>query len=184
MSKRPPPLRRIAASIAGSCFALAGLSALAEPFVDLGVSSTRVEADIATQPGATSTSSGLHIGAGVRRELANGGNIGVRVELDDIDSDLLIAVRALDYRYSLSERWAIGAFLGAARLDAATPAYGYYLGGGVQRKELVRGWDLSLDLRLGDKIARDNLLPDDPQGGRPDNFYDLSGISVYLSRRF
>jgi hypothetical protein len=45
-------------------------------------------------------------------------------------------------------------------------------------------WDLGIELRLGDKIARDNLLPSDPQGGRPDNFYDLSGISLYLSRRF
>ena len=94
----------------------------------------------------------------MRRELRGGGNIGVRLELDDVDSNLLIAVRALDYRYSISDRLAVGAFLGAARLDLATPAHGYYLGGGVQLKELVRGWDLSIDLRLGDKLARDNLL--------------------------
>jgi hypothetical protein len=163
----------------------ATLEAHAEPFIDLGVSSTRVEADIATSTSrVTSTDSGLHVGAGVRRELEKGGNIGVRVELDDVDSNLLIAVRALDYRYSISDRLAIGGFVGAARLDLPTPAHGYYLGGGVQLKQLVRGWDLSIDLRLGDKIARDNLLPADPQGGRPDNFYDLTGISVYLSRRF
>jgi hypothetical protein len=64
------------------------------------------------------------------------------------------------------------------------PAYGYYLGGGLQIKDLLPAWDLSFDLRLGDKIARDNLLPTDPQGGRSDNFYDLSGFSIYLSRRF
>ena len=73
---------------------------------------------------------------------------------------------------------------GAARLDLATPAYGYYFGGGVQFKDLRPHWDLSVDLRYGDKIARDNLLSTDPQGGSPDNFYDLVGFSVYLSRRF
>ena len=93
-------------------------------------------------------------------------------------------VRALDYRFHASERLAVGAFFGAARLDLATPAYGYYLGGGVHFKELIARWDLGLELRFGDKVARDNVLPSDPQGGRPDNFYDLSGISVYLSRRF
>ena len=149
------------------------------------MSSTHVEADIATLTSTvTSTESGLHVGAGVRRELEKGGNIGVRVEVDDIDSNLLIAVRALDYRYSISNRLAIGAFIGAARLNLATPAHGYYLGGGVQLKELVQGWDLSIDLRLGDKLARDNVLPTDPQGGRSDNFYDLTGVSIYLSRRF
>jgi hypothetical protein len=44
--------------------------------------------------------------------------------------------------------------------------------------------DLGIDLRYGDKLARDNLLPTDPQGGTPDNFYDVSGIAVYFSRRF
>jgi hypothetical protein len=156
----------------------------AEAFVDLGVSSARVEADIATATSkATSTSTGVHLGAGVRRPLSRG-DIGVRVEIDDVDSNLLIALRAFDYRHSLSERLAVGAFLGAARLDLATPAHGYYLGGGVQLRDLVKGWDLSVDLRFGDKLARDNLLPTDPQGGRPDNFYDLKGLSVYLSRRF
>jgi hypothetical protein len=112
------------------------------------------------------------------------GDIGVRLELDVLDSDLLLAVRALDYRYNLSDRFAIGAFIGAARLDLATPAYGYYLGGGVQFKEIMPRWDLSLDLRFADKIARDNILPSDPQGGRPDNFYDVSGIGLYLGYRF
>jgi hypothetical protein len=181
--KRTPRLgHSLGALLATGCIAT---TAEAEPFVDFGVSSTRVEADIATITSKlTSTESGLHLGAGVRRDLRKGGNIGVRVELDDVDSELLIAVRALDYRYSISDRLAVGAFVGAARLDLATPAHGYYLGGGVQLKQLVRGWDLSIDLRLGDKLARDNLLPSDPQGGRPDNFYDLRVVSVYFSRAF
>ena len=158
--------------------------ASAEVFVDLGAHSTRVEADIATLPEIVETTqSGWHLGVGARRGLEKG-NIGVRLELDDVDSDLLLALRALDYRRSLSARFAIGGFLGAARLDLGTPAYGYYFGGTFQVKDLLPRWDLALDLRIGDKLARDNLLPTDPQGGRPDNFYDLTGLSLYLSRRF
>jgi hypothetical protein len=165
--------------------AIAAAPACAELFVDLGAHSTRVEADIANAvTKATSTESGLHVGIGVRRMLAGRGEIGVRLELDNVDSDLLLAVRAFDYRYRLSDRFAIGAFIGAARLDLATPAYGYYLGGGVHVAKVLPEWDLGAELRIGDKIARDNLLPSDPQGGRPDNFYDLTGVSLYLTRRF
>jgi hypothetical protein len=155
----------------------------ADVFLDLGLHGTHVEADVATFTRVTTSQSGLHLGAGLRRELARG-SIGARVELDDIDGDLLLAVRALDYRRHLTERLAVTAFLGAARLDLATPAYGYYLGAGVQLNDLWPRWSLAVDLRYGDKIARDNVLPTDPQGGKPDNFYDLSGVSVYLSRRF
>lgn len=157
----------------------------AELFVDLGLSNSRVEADIATLSGKQEdTSTGVHLGIGVRRTLQGGNDIGARLELDDVDSDMLLTVRALDYRFHVSERFAVSAFLGAARLDLATPAYGYYLGGGVQLKDIFEGWDLGIDVRIGDKIARDNLLPTDPQGGRPDNFYDLRGLSVYLSYKF
>jgi hypothetical protein len=158
--------------------------ACAELFFDAGIHHTRVRADIAEAPEKqTSTEMGLHLAVGLRRELRQG-SIGARVELDDIDGDQLLALRAFDYRRHVSDRLALSAFLGAARLDLATPAHGYYLGGGIQIKELIAGWDLGIDLRLGDKIARDNLLPTDPRGDRPDNFYDLSGVSVYLSRRF
>ena len=167
--------------------ALPAYDVLADAFIEIGIHSTRVEADfagVAEKP--TSTQSGAHLGAGLRRELARG-SIGARVELDDIDGDLLLAVRALDYRRHMSERLALTAFAGAARLDLATPAYGYYLGGGVQLKELWPSWTLAIDVRFGDKLARDSLLPSDPPPtpeGRNDNFYDLRGVSVYLSRRF
>ena len=86
-------------------------------------------------------------------------------------------------KHAFSERLSIGGFLGAARLDLATPAYGYWLGGAIEY-DFSKRWAVSLDLHIGDKLARDNLLPTDPQGGRPDNFYDLRGVGVYLSRRF
>ena len=168
-----------------AALALQAGTARAEPFVDLGLNLSRLGAKIASQQTRiTTNTTGVHLGVGVRRELPKGGNIGVRLEIDDVDSNVLLAIRALDYRFNLSQRLAINAFAGAARLNLATPAYGYYFGGGVQFKELRPKWDLSIDLRYGDKIARDNLLPTDPQGGSPDNFYDLTGVSVYLSWRF
>src|SRR5690242_15838421 len=106
--------------------------ARSEVLVDFGLNSTRVEADIATYPSVvTTTSSGYHVGAGVRRALKHG-NFGARLELDDIDSNLLIAVRALDYKHAFTEKLSIGGFVGAARLDLATPAYGYWLGGALE----------------------------------------------------
>ena len=182
-----PSHQRLTRFALASCAALAlsAGTAFAEPFVDLGLNLSRLGAKIASQQTRiTTNTAGLHVGVGARRELPKGGNIGVRLELDDVDSNLLLAVRALDYRFNLSRRLAINAFAGAARLDLATPAYGYYFGGGVQLKDLRPKWDLSIDLRYGDKIARDNLLPTDPQGASPDNFYDLAGFGVYLSRRF
>jgi hypothetical protein len=170
------------ASVAAAAILLVA-EARADVFLDIGLHGTHVEADVATMPRITTTESGIHLGAGVRRELANG-SIGARAEIEDVDGDLLLAIRALDYRRHLTERFAVTAFLGAARLDLATPAYGYYLGTGVQLKEMWPNWSLAFDVRYGDKIARDNLLPSDPQGGTPDNFYDLSGIAVYFSRRF
>ncbi|HXS80508.1 MAG TPA: hypothetical protein VN818_09495 [Gammaproteobacteria bacterium] len=156
-------------------------AAAADAFFDLGFNSTSIDADLGTTLEQTSTdTSGLHLGVGLRRELTQG-SIGARLELDDLDGESLLAVRALDYRRHLSERLALTAFAGAARLDLDTPAYGYYLGGGVQIKDLWPRWSLGLDVRFGDKLARDNF---DPQAPRPDDFYDLSGVTIYLSRGF
>jgi hypothetical protein len=167
-----------AAAVAAAALARA---AAAEVFVDVGFNDTSIEADIATLPETVETdASGLHLGLGFRRELTQG-SIGVRFELDDLDGDSLLAVRAFDYRRHVSERFALTAFAGAARLDLDTPAYGWYLGGGVQLKDLWPRWSLGIDLRLGDKLARDNL---DPLAPRPDDFYDLRGVTLYLSRGF
>jgi hypothetical protein len=94
-------------------------------------------------------------------------------------------VRALDYRYRFRNPLALSLFAGAARLDLATPAYGYYYGAGVQWRNLMRNMDASLDFRYGDKIARDKLLPSDPASTlRPDSFYDLTGATLSLSYRW
>ncbi|HET7923989.1 MAG TPA: hypothetical protein VFL30_03775 [Rhodanobacteraceae bacterium] len=168
----------LAAAVVAAALARA---AYAEVFVDVGFNSTNIEADISGLPDkVTSDVSGAHLGLGFRRELTQG-SIGARLELDDLDGESLLAVRAFDWRRHVSERFALTAFAGAARLDLDTPAYGWYLGGGVQLKDLWPRWDLGIDLRIGDKLARDNF---DPQAPRPDDFYDLRGVTLYLSRRF
>lgn len=165
-------------------FGTLATAAQAEVFVDIGVNAMQVDSRFAGRPDTVDRSdSGLHVGVGVRRPLARG-DIGARLEIDDLGSDLFLAVRAFDYRRHLSERFAINAFLGAGRLDLATPAYGFYVGVGVQRRELVRDWDLGIDIRWAERVARDNLLPSDPTGPSPDNFHDVAGITLYLSRRF
>ena len=156
-----------------------------EAFVDIGIHSSQIESKLANRDDTVDVSdSGIHIGIGARRPLGERGSIGFRLEADSIDSTTLLAVRAVDYSRDVSERVALNAFLGAARLNLATAAYGYYLGFGVRWSQAITGWDLNVDLRFGDKVARDNLLPEDPQGGSPDNFHDVTGVSIYLSRGF
>ena len=176
--------KTVFASIAATAAMLVATNARADVFVDVGLHSTRVEADVATFPRVTTTESGLHLGVGVRRELT-GGSIGARAELENIDGDLLLAVRALDYRRHLSQRLAVTAFLGAARLDLATPAYGYYLGGGVMWRDVLPQFDIGIEARYADKVARDKLLPSDPVfAQRNDIFYDVKSLALYLSLKW
>ena len=158
----------------------------AEVFVAAGmnVNEVRIDLDDAIPRTTTDATVAPHFAVGVRRALSHSSDIGVRVELDDIDGNLLIGVRAVDYRYRFRGPLALGAFVGAARYDLATPAYGIYMGVGAQWRDLLPGWDLGLDMRYASKVARDDLLPTDPVGGRPDSFYDISSVSLYLSRRF
>ena len=174
-----------AACLAVVLAGLASVPAAADVFVDFGAETGRVKARIANMDDTVDTTeSGVHLGFGASRRVSERSEVGARIELGSMGSDMFLAVRALDYRYHISDRYAVSAFLGAARLDLATPAYGYYFGTGVQLRDIRPRLDLNLDLRYGDKVARDNLLPGDPQGGSPDNFYDVLGISAYLSYRF
>ena len=182
--KTATPFFRVAAVAFGTCFALN--PAHAEVFVDIGINgvsrrgghrrSTRHDNEQLERRACGDRNQACTRG---------GGDIGARLEIDDVDSDLLFAVRALDYRFHPSERLAVGAFFGAARLDLATPAYGYYLGGGVHFKELLKvGSRARAALRRQDR-ARQRAAFRPARRRRPDdNFYDLSGVSLYLSRRF
>lgn len=125
-----------------------------------------------------------HVGVGLRRTAWGRSDLGVRLELDGDGSRTLVAIRALDYRFRVGPNLAVTAFLGAARLENPIPAYGYYAGGGLQWRDLRPRWDINLDFRYGDKLARDDVGPDGKLQGNNDTFHDVTGLALYLSRRF
>ena len=55
---------------------------------------------------------------------------------------------------------------------------------GALRRDIIRKWDLGIDLRHAQNVARDHVLASDPQGARPDTFYKIDTALLYLSRRF
>ncbi len=159
----------------------------AELFADAGINYSRLQIRLGDDTPKRTEDLGIapHFAIGARRAVSERSDLGVRAEIDDLDGDLLFSVRALDYRYRFRNPLALSLFLGASRLDLATPAYGYYYGAGVQWRNLLRGIDLNLDVRYADKIARDKLLPTDPASlPRPDSFYDLTGATLSLSYRW
>lgn len=159
----------------------------AELFVDTGVNISKVQIRLGdgSPKQTTSQEAAPHVAIGARRAVSARSDLGVRVEMDRVNDELLLAVRAVDYRYRFKNPLALTAFVGAARYDLATPAYGYYIGAGAQWRNILPGFDLGLDLRYMDKIARDKLLPTDPSLiPRPDTFYDVTGATVSLSYKF
>ena len=159
----------------------------AELFADAGLNASQVQIRLGDGTPAHTKSMEVapHLGIGARRAVSDNSDLGVRAEFDRIDGELLIAVRALDYRYRFHNPLAVSAFLGAARYDLATPAYGYYYGMGVQWRNVLPNFDVGIDVRYADKIARDKLLPSDPSTDpRPDSFYDVTGGTLSLTYRW
>ena len=155
-------------------------------FVDAGLNATRLKFDPSDKvtPKQEVSTIGPHVAVGVRGPVSQRSDIGTRIELDNVDGTVLVGVRALDYRYRIGDRLALSVFAGAARYDPATPAYGYYGGIGAQWRNVVNGLDLGLDLRTTDKIARDVVLPTDPQSTWGDVIYRIYSANLYLSYRF
>jgi hypothetical protein len=158
----------------------------AERFVDAGMNVNRVRTDL--ERGIPITTSklgyGPHIGLGARRAVSAHNDLGVRAEFDVVQHHLLIGVRALDYRYRFTDSLAAGIFLGVARYNVATPAYSLYYGLGASWRNVLPKWDLSIDFRHAQNVARDHVLKSDPQGVRPDSFYKIDTGLLYVSRRF
>jgi Capsule assembly protein Wzi len=159
-----------------------------EVFVDVGANNNRQTVDLTAgvpRKGGP-YKFGPHVAVGARRFVSDHSDLGARVDVDDIQGHSLIGVRALDYRYRFNGPLALNVFIGAARYDLATPAYGIYLGAGVQWRNLVRGWDLGVDYRYAASVARDHLLPSDPPdvGDRTDSFYNISIFTLAISRHF
>jgi hypothetical protein len=158
----------------------------AEVFVDAGANVNRVLVDLSDTVPRTYTNVEVapHLGFGARRAVSEHQDLGARVEFDEIDDHALISVRALDYRYRFDGPLALSAFFGAARYALLTPAYGFYLGAGIQYRNLLPGWDLDLDYRDDVKVARRHVYSFEPQTGRPDAFYDISDVALYVSHHF
>jgi Capsule assembly protein Wzi len=159
-----------------------------EIFFDAGANANRQSSDISGPASRTHspTQYAPHIALGARRFVSNHSDLGARIELDEIQGRSLIGVRALDYRYRFNGPLALSFFMGASRYALATPAYGIYLGAGVQWRNVIPGWDLGIDGRYDYYIARDHLLPSDPHSpdGRPDSFYNILTPTLWVSRHF
>src|SRR5262249_38357882 len=111
-------------------------------------------------------------------------DLGARVEFDQVDGHLLIGFRPVDYRYRFDGPLALGLFAGVARYNLETPATSLYAGLGAQWRNIMRGWDLDMDFRYAQNLARDHVLASDFQGVRPESFYKIESIALYLSRHF
>jgi hypothetical protein len=157
-----------------------------ELFVDAGVNMYKVRVDLTNEDDRTTgpRKTGSHFALGGRRFVGQRSAIGTRVELDDIDGHSLVGVRLIDYRYLAFGPVVLEGFLGAARYALATPAYGFYYGGGVSWRNILPGVDICADLRYNDSIARDHVLSSDPQVARPDSFYDVWGGVFSISYHY
>jgi Capsule assembly protein Wzi len=157
-----------------------------ELFVDAGMNANKVRIDRNKILPYITTPIGYdpHVGFGARRAVSENNDLGVRIELDQVDGHELLGLRAVDYRYRFTEHFALGAFLGVDRYDVATPAYSLYYGAGAQWRNILPKWDVGLDFRHAQNIARDRVLATDIQGGRPDTFYKINSVTLYLTRRF
>jgi hypothetical protein len=157
-----------------------------ELFVDAGMNVNKLH--INQEPNlpivTTAVAYGPHFGFGARRAVSETNDLGVRIELDQVDGHDLLGVRALDYRHRYTDHFALSIFAGVARYDLATPAYSLYAGTGVQWRNILPKWDLGVDFRYAQNVARDHVLATDIQGVRPDTFYKIESGMLYLTRRF
>jgi hypothetical protein len=158
----------------------------AEVFVDAGVNANQVKINVEPNLAVTTTpvKFGPHFAVGARRAVSDSNDLGARVEFDQIDNHLLIGLRALDYRHRFDSPLAFSLFAGVARYNLETPATSVYGGMGGQWRNIIRKWDLDLDLRYAQNVARDHVLPTDVQGVRPESFYKIESVTLYLSRHF
>ncbi len=158
----------------------------AELFVNVGATLSSLDIDLDTDRQTDSdTRAGAHVAVGVRRALSARSDIGARIEIDEVDNRALLGVRAIDYRYRLGEHIALSGFIGAARYDLATPAFGTYVGAGLAWRDLLPGWSIEADVKYAIKVARDRVLPSESgQFTREDAFYDISSATLSISRKF
>mgnify|MGYP005992037397 CR=1 FL=1 len=159
--------------------------------IDVGISvlKTKVLEDHSNAPDSygDATTSPL-IGFALNKRVGEQSLLGTKIEFQRIDGSLLTAFRAIDYRYIIDGQWQVGAYIGAARYDFRSPAYGYTLGfGAFYQPTNWQNWSLGTEVQFMDKMARDKIHPDDVPGTAatgPDTFTNMAGLSFTLSYHF
>lgn len=165
-----------------------------ERFVTVGVSEARIGLHLGGFSAASEaapvdyrTRYSPSVGAGLRRAITARADLGVGADLDDTDG-LMVGLRILDYRYRLGHHIAVGGFVGFARYSAASPAQGYYYGYGLQWRNLVRGWDLSLEERDFNPLQRDKTRASDQavlqQTADPVEWYNARAVTLSIAHAF
>ena len=95
----------------------------AELFVDAGINLNKVRIDL--EPGIPITTSNLavdpHFGLGARRAVSANNDLGVRLEVDQVDGHSLVGVRAVDYRYRFTDSFAVGLSFGGVPATLRVP---------------------------------------------------------------
>jgi hypothetical protein len=155
-------------------------------FVDAGANANKVRTDLEKGYPVTTSNlmAGPHFAVGARRAVSEKNDWGVRLEVDEVDGHSLIGARPIDYRHRYGDHFALGLYAGVDRYNLATPAYSLYGGIGAQWCNLFPKWDVGMDFRFAQNIARNHVLPTDVQGVRPDSFYKIETLIAYISRNF
>jgi hypothetical protein len=157
-----------------------------EYFVDMGVfsSTLKYEPDAGAVAAIKTPQGSAHFGLGVRRAYTGHSDFGARIEADNLRGRLLLAVRALDYRYRFGNTVAASLFVGAARYASApTPGFGWYAGVGLHWRNVIPKWDLNLEYRRIDQNSRYKTAGE-PVIIWPNTFNVATGRTLSLSRRF
>jgi len=161
-----------------------------ELFVDAGVNVNKVKVNLDPEISQFTTPLQVdpHLALGARRAVSANNDLGVRVELDEAASHALYGFRFLDYRHRFGDSFALDLGLGVDRYQLATPAYSMYGVIGAEWRNfwpsLLPKFDLGVDARYAQNVARDHVLATDPVGSRPDSFYKIESLVLYLARRF
>jgi hypothetical protein len=126
-------------------------------------------------------------GISVSMPVSQHAQIGSKLSYHKIGEANLTSFRAIDYQYALNNEWSVGGFMGAARYDFRTTAFGYHVGVGAFYRPATWGqWGVSLEAQFADKLARDKLHEDDLKGPNvgPDSFVDVRILALALNYYF
>lgn len=156
-------------------------------FVDAGINRSRRNEEFYSLPTIyTDSHVNYHAGIGARRRVSDHGDLGVRLDSDQVAGHSLLSIRLIDYRYRLIPHLAIGGFYGVSRYEIGLPAYGWYRGVNIQYMNLFKNWDLCLDAFQAYKLNRDAVLADDlpSNASQPRVYFNVDGSRLYFSRQF